>query len=222
MVSPPHCNQTIWRLAVSITAAHSLQNARLTRMWLRSLNTMDTSLCGAIKKPSCYHTWKTLDNWRNAAVGLTKETQQSGLHVLLRAYVKQSVLQNCKNWTFHLILVMSSHAVSVSMFRLSLILKIIDHIWICKDQEINSFIPWQLCHLHLQILRCIIQQYADDTPFVFNVWHSRLFIPFSIKNEYHDTHLVDHFFVSLIFRQKFKIIPGCSFSSMKLCCSSLL
>ena len=61
-----------------------------------------------------------------------------------------------KKWTFHLILVMSSDADSVSMIWLSLILEITAHIWICKDQEIIDFIPWQLCHLHFQILRCTI------------------------------------------------------------------
>ncbi len=47
---PSPRSQSIWRFAVSITAAHSLQNARLMRMWFRSLNAKHTSLCGAIKK----------------------------------------------------------------------------------------------------------------------------------------------------------------------------
>lgn len=53
---PLHCNY-VWLPLPSVTkASHSLQTARLTRMWSRSLKTMHTSLCGATKKPSPYHT----------------------------------------------------------------------------------------------------------------------------------------------------------------------
>lgn len=92
-VSPPHWNQSIWRLVVSITIAHSLQNGRLTRMWLRSLH---TSPCGAIKKPSCYHTWKSWHHWRNAVVGLMKESQLPSES----PHVKWSVHPNYKKNTW--------------------------------------------------------------------------------------------------------------------------
>lgn len=67
------------------SAAHSLQNAPLTKMW----SSMMCSLCGAVKKPSCYHTWKTWHIW-NAVARLTEETQLRRADCLLYMCCSQS------------------------------------------------------------------------------------------------------------------------------------
>lgn len=74
-------------LCCLITVAHSLQNARLTGVWSRSLH---TGLRGA-RFPAI--TWKSRHSRRNAAVGLMKDSQLSASHVFLTGH-----MLNAQKW----------------------------------------------------------------------------------------------------------------------------
>ena len=78
-----------------------------------------------LKKPSRYHTWKTWHSWRNAAVGLTEETQLRRIYCLLYMCshfpdVQQSVQPELwKNTFSHLTPAVSSHTDSLDQISAS-------------------------------------------------------------------------------------------------------
>lgn len=124
-----NCNWTIRELAVSVTTANSLQTARLMKMWLRSLNSMHTSLCGPIKKTFSLSHMKERTQLEECSGWSDKGDSREGntacfTHAHYRPNIKQRVHPNYKKTYFSQ---MSSHQVWVRIWKHHLFISVVMH-----------------------------------------------------------------------------------------------